>query len=208
MNYRFRKHLFTAGSLVELTDTGVQLSKHNGRPQRFLDFSKIKTIQHVDSGEAETKSGRPFTIKSCRLVPRRGRSIEILSTSYLGMGSKKYRQKASDHLPEYRKLIQKIQQEVSQANPNAMAIYGSRGIQVMFAFVSLLGLVLIFLAVYAPLASRKTLSESWLISLFVGVVGLFIARTFWMLALSYKPEKRPLKELLQAVESPAVKDSE
>ncbi|MEW4486605.1 hypothetical protein AB1L42_00905 [Thalassoglobus sp. JC818] len=208
MSYRFRKHLFTAGHLIELTERGVQLSRHDGRPIRFLEFSDIKTVQVFDSGEAETEDGRLFTMKACRLIPRWGRSIEIISTSYIGMGSKKYRQKASNHREEFQKLVHKIQQEVSQANPDAVSFSGSRAIQLMFAFVSLLGLGLVIFGVYAPLVSRKPLSKTWFISLILIVVGVSFMRTFWMLALSYKPEIQPLNELLQAVETPAAKDSE
>jgi len=195
MKYTFRQGPLTQGHTATLTDSAIQLLRHNGKLKRSIDFADVRQVREFSGVGAIDERDERFNILHCKIVPQRGRSITLISSSYLGRG-RGLMSKSINHEAEFRRFVLELKRRVAAVNPDVPVIVGHATAAVLWLGISLLGIGLLVLGALASTAGDEPLSETWQISLGCIVMGLFIIPMGWSMSRAYKPQKTRLAESL------------
>jgi len=192
----FRRGPFFSERSVTLNDESIRLHAAQGKMLREIAWDNVASIHWYAGVTALDEAGNRFPILHYRIVPRRGRSIALISSYYLRPGPGKLKI-AKNHNEQCEQLMTTIQHRAATHSPDAHLVTGSRMTSVLGYALAVLCVVLLGLVVYATIASGRPLSDTWQLLAFTAAAGLFFGYLCYQMGRIYAPERTKLSEVFK-----------
>lgn len=193
LTYSYKPNLFARDVVIELAADRLLVKDQRGTVRRELRWSDMKAIQQIVRGPAVDPDSGKFTMVDVWLKPWSGRALRICSGSFIGTGRPI---QARNQQGTFSRLVNTILRNVASTSPEVPVTTGSIGVSLGFATVAVLALGLLALGVAIPLASRQPFTQSLLMGLLIGGLGLITSAKMAGMARAYWPETVPLSQHL------------